>query len=103
MAEIRVQIQEIVKLVLDRESDRGQDRRPQTELAGAMDHVNVGKRRSKLIGDLPGAVGRVVVDDQDRALRRELADRFDQGLQVTCFVVSRQRNEQPAAVFGDGL
>ena len=70
MAEVGVEVQEIVESVLDRVFHRLQDRRAESELAGAVDHVDARQARGDLVGELAGAVGRVVVDDQHRSVRR---------------------------------
>ena len=74
---------------------------PRPSLPGAMNHVDVGQGFSKLVGDLARAVGRVVVDDQDRAAGRELPDGFHQRPQIARFVVRRQRNQKLLASADD--
>ena len=50
-----------------------------------------GRVARELVGDLPGSIGRVVVDHEDRAARCELADRLDQRLEI-----ARPRCRSPA-------
>ena len=79
MAKIGVEIQQVIEVVVDCEPYRGQGRRSQAQLAGAVDHVHVRHGIAKLVGDLSGSIGRVVVDDQDRAWRSEQPDRSPPG------------------------
>ena len=54
-----------------------------------------GSVAAELVGDLAGAVGRVVVDDQDRGVRRLLADRLDERPEVRRLVVGGERDQEP--------
>ena len=80
-----------------RDAEAGDDRRAQSELAGAMDDVDP-IRPGELVGDGAGAVGRIVVDDHQ--LEREAARRrgVEQGAreirQPISFVVGRHDHGQ---------
>ena len=68
---------------------------PSPSLPGAVDDVDVGQRLGELVGDPARAVGRVVVDDQDRRMRRVLADLRHERPQIVGLVVGGQRHQQP--------
>ena len=63
-------------------------------LAGAVQHLDVGVLAGQAVGQLAGAVGRVVVDDQRVELQvvavGDLADALEGVPQVVAFVVGRK-------------
>ena len=67
MAEVGVEVEEVIVIPVDREPHGRQHGRPEPELAGPVDDVDVGQRRPRLVRDPPRPVRRVVVDDQIEA------------------------------------
>src|SRR5262249_29132122 len=57
----------------------------------------------ELVGELAGAIGGVVIGNQDVGGRDNLVDRFDDDWQVVVLVVGGQRDEQAADRWGNAL
>src|SRR5207249_1054132 len=75
--------------------EAGEVRRPETLLPRAVQDVDEAKLRRKPVGDLAGAVGRVVVDDEHAVVRPEhLAERAEHRLEVLLLVVGRQADDR---------
>ena len=87
VAEVGVEVEEQVVAVLDGEAHGREDGRAQAELAGAVDDVDPRVGGGQLVGERAGAVGRVVVDDQDvgvRAGARGSRRRAGRGCRARC-------------------
>jgi hypothetical protein len=74
MAEVGVEVKQVIKVMVDRIPDRGQGGRSQAELAGPMQHIHIRQVPSDLVGNPAGSVRRVIVDHEDRAIGSKLAD-----------------------------
>ena len=95
VAEVGVHVQEVVVAVRRwRSRIAARTAVPSPSLPGRWMTWSPGQFRLDLVGDPAGAVGRVVVDDQDRGLGRVLADRLDERAKVAGLVVGGQRDEE---------
>ena len=70
----------------------------QAHLAGAVQRADPRIRRADLVDELAGAVGRVIVDDQDVGLGREAQDVRDQAGDILALVIGRDDDQRPHAL-----
>jgi hypothetical protein len=93
VGEIRIHREDVVGFPRQRLSETGQVRRPQAQLAGAMDDVDpsltVGR---KLVGQLACAIGGVVVYHDHLKIDREIEQLVDQILDVLSLVIGWDNN-----------
>src|SRR5262249_34188967 len=78
VAEVGVHGHQVVVAGLQRVAHAGDDGRAQAELARPVYGVDVGVGGGELVGQLPGAVGRVIVEDEDVRRGDRLADLLHQ-------------------------
>ena len=96
MGEVGVHLQHVAGAVVERVAEAGEVGRADAVLLGAMQHMHPLVLGGQPIGDLAGAVGRAVVDDQHveaaraPARREHLARGGDDRLDVLGLVVGRQ-------------
>src|ERR1700754_2886181 len=79
-----------------RSSEAGHVRPPEAGLLRTVHHLYVRVRLGQLVGQVPGAVWAVVVNDQQVSVRDGLADPPAHDLQVLPLVVSGHHNENAA-------
>ena len=87
--EVAVHLEDQLGAVRERLPERGEVRRPEALLPRPVENVDVGELGRELVGELPGAVRRAVVDDEDARIvgstspsARSIGSRFSRSLYV---------------------
>ena len=94
MREVGVHLEDEVVAVLERPLEPGDVRPSQAILRHPVQHVHPRLVRRELVGQLPGAVGRVVVHHQDLEARVLQQDRGDDLREVLALVVGGDDDER---------
>ena len=100
VAEVGVHVDEEIVVLLHGVAHAGQDGGAEAELAGAVHDVHARIGRRHLVGQLAGAVGRIVVDDQHVRRGQFVVNSLHERTEVVALVVGGQRNQD--ARFGSG-
>ena len=103
MAEVGVHVQVKLVAVLDRELHGADDCRAEPQLAGPPNEEHALVLAHQLFGELGGAVGRGVVDDQNVGVRGLGANAEHEVFEVFDLVVGRERHEHPGQGCGGQL
>ncbi len=93
VGEVRVHLEEAVVALFEALLERLDVRRPETELARAVHHLDVLVLRRDRVREVTRPVGRVVVDDQQVRLGEGSAHRLDEAGEVVLLVVRRGDDE----------
>ncbi len=103
MAEIGIHVQHQVIAVLEGVFHPSDDRGPQAKFSLSVQAVQAGFGFCSLVAPRAGAVGGIVVDNQDVHLRGDFPNGIDEQRQILDFVVGRNRDERAlGADFGIG-
>jgi hypothetical protein len=91
VGEVTVHLEHELGAVGERTAEAGEVGRPEALFARPVEDVDEGKLRCEPVGDLAGAVGRAVVDDEHAVLRpKHRAERVHHRLEVLLLVVGGQ-------------
>ena len=96
MGEVAVHLEHELGALRERPPEARDVRRADPLLRLAVEHGDPRELRGEPVGDLAGAVGRAVVDDEHAVLRRveHLAERRDHGLEVLPLVVRGEAEDR---------
>src|SRR5262249_58180615 len=100
VAEVAVHVHEVVVVVLHRVAHGSKNSGAEAELASAVQDVDARVGGGQLVGQLAGAVGRVVVDDQHLGGRQHLPNLREQRREVVALVVGGERDENARGTRG---
>ena len=102
VAEVGVHLDHDRGAAAERDAEAVEVRPPQALLGRPMPHPDARIRGGQLVGDPPGAVGRAVIDDEDRRGGQRLEDRGGDGADVLRLVVGRDDDPDGGGGGGHG-
>jgi hypothetical protein len=99
VAEIGIHRDRDVIALVQGEAQSGEDGGPQAQLAGPMEHEDARISPRQLVGQVAGAVGRIVVDDKDIGRGDRLLDAAQQGFEVVALLVGGDSHQDALVPF----
>ena len=93
--EVGVDLHEQLVAAVDADREAGAVRVAETDLLGPPEHVDAPELGAGLLGEIGGAVGAVVVDDEHVGVRRGRAQALEELLDVLRLEVRRRHDEHP--------
>ena len=104
MAEVGVHLDDHAGTAIERGAEPVEVRPPETLLGLPVEDANAGVGLGQLVGQAAGAIGRVVVDDEQRRARQGAQDRVGDRPDVFRFVIGGEDDPgaEPELRVGDG-
>ena len=93
MTEVSIHLEDMGVIALQRPPEPRQISPPQPLLTRPMQHKNPPIGRSPRIGQLPGAIGRIVIHHQHIGHRQRRVHRVEQAGQILALVIGRDHHQ----------
>jgi hypothetical protein len=94
VAEVRIHLEDVRVVAFERPLEAGEVGFAESLLAGPVQDVHAGIARGSGIGELPRAIGRIVVHDQHLDLRNDVEDAVQQRRQIFPLVIGRNDDQR---------